>query len=320
MFGSALVALALLPLGLAAVQGAPQASAPASVPASAPISSEQLPVTEADVLKLGSDIPGRLTVPVMIGAAGPYPFTIDTGAERSVISGELARLLGLARGRSVRVTTMTGASIVATAIIPSLKVSTIATGRIEAPIFKGNDLGAPGLLGLDSLKGHVVSIDFDRQVMTVRAAGRSTRAASNDPDEIVIRAKSLFGQLVVTDASFRGQRVQVVLDTGSAVTVGNQALRRRIVNPRGGIKPLALTSVTGASLSTDYASIGEVRLGAVVFQNLPVAFADAAPFARFGLIRRPALLLGIDALREFRRVDIDFANREVRLALPVRPR
>jgi hypothetical protein len=32
------------------------------------------------------------------------------------------------------------------------------------------------------------------------------------------------------------------------------------------------------------------------------------------------LLLGMDALRQFRRVDIDFANREVRVSLPRRPR
>jgi hypothetical protein len=35
-----------------------------------------------------------------------------------------------------------------------------------------------------------------------------------------------------------------------------------------------------------------------------------------GLNDRPALLLGMDALRLFGRVRIDFANREVRLAQP----
>jgi hypothetical protein len=50
--------------------------------------------------------------------------------------------------------------------------------------------------------------------------------------------------------------------------------------------------------------------------NLPVAFADAAPFKHFGLTDKPALLLGMDALRLFRRVKIDFPNREVRFLLP----
>jgi hypothetical protein len=49
---------------------------------------------------------------------------------------------------------------------------------------------------------------------------------------------------------------------------------------------------------------------------MPVAFADVTPFARFGLSHRPALLLGMDALRSFRRVDIDFPNRQVRFLMP----
>jgi len=270
----------------------------------------------ADVLSIGSDIPGRLTVPVTIGDAGPYPFTVDTGAERTVISHELARLLGLARGRDVRVTAMTGVSKVGTVLIPSLRISSIGTGRIEAPTFRGTDLGAPGLLGLDSLKGHAVSINFDTNLMSVVRSARRQRSEGRKGDEIVIRAKSLFGQLVVTDAEFRGQRVRVVLDTGSSVSVGNLALRRKLKESGAALPQIGLISVTGATLTADYASVSDVRLGSVAFQNLPIAFADAAPFARFGLSKRPALLLGIDALRQFRRVDIDFANREVRLALP----
>lgn len=297
----------LLVIALPAAQVAAQ-DAVADAPVSEP--------TTADILTLGSDIPGRLTVPVMIGTAGPYPFTIDTGSERTVISRELARLLGLVRGRDVRVTTMTGASSVATVIIPSLGVSSIGGERIEAPTFNGSDLGAPGLLGLDALQARAVSIDFDTNQMRILPASKRTRRQLDDPDTIVIRARSLFGQLVVTDASFRGQRVRVVLDTGSAVSVGNLALKRRVSLGGRGMTPLGLMSVTGARLATEYAQIGAVTIGSVTFNNLPVAFADAAPFARFGLLKRPALLLGIDALRQFRRVDIDFANREVRLSRP----
>jgi hypothetical protein len=54
----------------------------------------------------------------------------------------------------------------------------------------------------------------------------------------------------------------------------------------------------------------------VTLQELPVAFADVPPFARFGLTDRPALMLGMDALRAFRRVEIDFPDRKLRLLLP----
>ena len=59
-----------------------------------------------------------------------------------------------------------------------------------------------------------------------------------------------------------------------------------------------------------------MRLGELSIAGLPVAIADVAPFRSFGLGNKPAILLGMDALRMFRRVYIDFPNRQVRLLLP----
>ena len=123
--------------------------------------------------------------------------------------------------------------------------------------------------------------------------------------------------MVVTDARYRGQTVRVILDTGSVVSMGNFALRKRLLRADAGRnKPIELISVTGDTLQAGYTQIGRVSLGEIAFDNLPIAFADAAPFEKFGLTDRPAILLGMDALRLFRRVDIDFVNREVRLRKP----
>ncbi|MFM9828844.1 MAG: aspartyl protease family protein [Sphingomonas sp.] len=292
--------------------------------AAAPLAAEDVPnvaqtppvLTEADVIAIGTDVPGRLTVPVRIGESGPYPFTIDTGAERTVISRELATLLNLARGPDVRVVQMAGRSDTNTAIIPRIRVNTLGGEQIEAPIFRGADLGAPGLLGLDSLKNRAVTIDFDKNEMTVRAKSRRLSSYPKEPGEIVISARSLLGQLVVTDASYRGRRVRVVLDTGTSVSIGNNKLRQ-LVNERGReVRPISVVSVAGSEVTADYLQIGRFSISSLTFENLPVAFADALPFERLGLNDGPALLLGMDALRQFRRVDIDFANREVRLSLP----
>lgn len=269
--------------------------------------------TAADVLSIGTDIPGRMTVPVTIGSSGPFPFTIDTGAERTVISRELAQLLNLQPGPGIRITAMTGTSSVGTVQINALAVSSAGRARIEAPLLEGRNLGAPGLLGIDSLQGHAVSINFDTQRMAVTSSRRARM--TGEPDDVVVRARSLHGQLVITDAYFNGTRVRVVLDTGSVVSMGNLALKAKL-GRRVAFSPISVVSVTGQALKADYARIGDVHLGGVIFQDLPVAFADAAPFQRLGLDKKPALLLGMDALRQFRRVDIDFANRELRLALP----
>ncbi|MEH3045937.1 retroviral-like aspartic protease family protein [Sphingomonas adhaesiva] len=293
------IALALM----AAAVPATAQDAPA--PAAAEPAGEDLSFLTADT---------RMTVPVQIAGAGPYDFVIDTGAQRSVISRQLARRLGLPAGRRVRLTAMAGISEVDTVIVPSLSVSTLGGLKIEAPALEAANLGAPGMLGIDTLQGHALAIDFDAERMTVVPTERR-RSRPAGPDEIVIQARDVFGQLVVTNATVAGRRVRVVLDTGTAVSLGNPALRRLLGKQRKS-EPAVFTSVLGQQLVGDYAVLREMTLGSATIRSLTVAFADAAPFRAFGLHDKPAILLGMDALRLFRRVRIDFANRELRLVMP----
>lgn len=280
---------------------------------------ELIPAAEAPVdalLALG-DLDQRLTVPVAVGARGPYNFIIDTGAERTVVSRELAGSLGLIAGAPISLTSMTGTSTVNTVVVPDLSIRSIGQlHTVIAPALGARDMGAVGLLGIDTLRNHQVSIDFERGTMAVRPSQARKRYVRRNDDEIVVTAKSLFGQLIVTDAYFGTTRIQVVLDTGSQVTMGNSALRRRVGHRAAKSSPIQLTSVTGQTGMADYTMVPDIKVGEVLFGSMPVAFADVAPFKRFGLTRRPALLLGMDALRSFRRVDIDFPNRQVRFVMP----
>ncbi|WP_447727450.1 aspartyl protease family protein [Sphingomonas koreensis] len=269
-------------------------------------------------LALGA-LADRMTVPVSINGSKPQPFVIDTGAERSVISRQFAGSLRLTPGPQVTLTTMTGSSKVPTVVIASLTVGPVRDAKaFNAPALEASHLGAHGLLGIQQLRTHMVSIDFDKNQMAVRPS----RRAGGKPtprlpftDEIVITAKSLLGQLIITEATFEGSKVTVVLDTGSQISMGNLALQRKLrrIRLKG---PITLTSVTGETLSANYHIAHRVELGGVTLQELPVAFADVPPFARFGLADRPALMLGMDALRAFRRVEIDFPDRKLRLMLP----
>ena len=82
------------------------------------------------------------------------------------------------------------------------------------------------------------------------------------------------------------------------------------------MQSISLLGVTGDVLVADYTQINEIKVAGINFNNLPVAFADAEPFKRFELIKRPALMLGMDAMKLFKRVQIDFPNRTLRLSLP----
>jgi predicted aspartyl protease len=269
----------------------------------------------ADLLGFG-DADERMTVPVTIGAGGPYHFIVDTGAQRTVISRELAGTLRLAPGPDVHLTSMSGQGMVNTFVIPAISVGALGGTRIEAPALETRNLGAPGLLGLDTLQGHMVTIDFERQQMTVTPSEVRRRAAPAATDEVIVHARSMFGQLVVTDAYYRGRRIQVIVDTGSVVSMGNLALRRMVSRSTKHMQSISLLGVTGDVLVADYTQISEIKVAGINFNNLPVAFADAEPFKRFELIKRPALMLGMDAMKLFKRVQIDFPNRTLRLSLP----
>lgn len=300
----------LTPL-LIALAAAPAATQESAAPAPAPGDA-------SGIIALGA-ISDRMTVPVSINGSVPQPFIVDTGAERSVVSRQLAGTLGLSPGPQITLTTMTGSSRVPTVVVPSLSVGPVRDRRaFNAPALEARHMGAHGLLGIAQLRTHMVSIDFEKREMAVRPS-RAEHGKSHDvpkgAEEIVITAKSRLGQLIVTEATFEGARITVVLDTGSQISMGNMALQRRLnrVTLRG---PITMTSVTGEKLTMNYHIAGRVRIGGVAMRGLPVAFADIPPFERFGLADRPALMLGMDALRAFRRVEIDFPARKVRFLLP----
>lgn len=308
--------LRLLTPFLIALAAAPAATQETAAPVGAPAAPAA--VDDATTLALG-DVSDRMTVPVSINGSMPQPFIIDTGAERSVVSRQLAGTLRLSPGPQVTLTTMTGSTKVPTVIVPSLAMGPVRDQRaFNAPALEAAHMGAHGLVGIEQLRTHMVSIDFDKQLMAVRPSRRAGGKRSAVPvgaDEIVITAKNRFGQLIVTEASFEGSKVTVVLDTGSQISIGNMALQRKMRSAR--LKgPIVMTSVTGDKMTVNYHIANRVQLGGVTLRSVPVAFADIPPFDYFGLSEEPALMLGMDALRAFRRVEIDFPDRKVRFLLP----
>jgi predicted aspartyl protease len=273
---------------------------------------EEAPEQSPDILSFNQDKDARMTVPVSVAGQGPYPFLVDTGAERTVISRELASQLKLGPGKSVTVHSMTDVSQVATAVIPHLAFSKRSMNEIHAPALDAAHLGAAGMLGVDSLKSQRVIFDFGERTMTITPARRHLRDWG--PDAIVIKGRSLYGRLVLVDAQVEGQKVLVILDTGSQVSIGNEALKRKLTEKRK-LPPttrINLLSVTGGRLSVDYTSVRRIRLGGIHINDMPIGFADVHPFRQLKLTDRPALLLGMDALRLFDRVSVDFSRRQVR--------
>lgn len=262
-----------------------------------------------------TDTAMRMTVPVTVDGRGPFQFVVDTGSDRTVVSQELATLLKLAAGEPVTMHSMTGVGRANTVNVPTLTLAGQTTRDIKAPALLQDDLGSHGLLGIDTLKGRRVVMDFGKRTLSVLRAGEKE---AFDRDIIVVTARSKFGQLVLVDADVDGTPITVIIDSGAENTVGNAPLRALLAkrNRKMQFFKTALLDVTGGRLDAEYAAVGHIRIAGIRVENAVIAFADAHPFKRYGLLNKPAMLLGMDTLRGFRRVSVDFAQRKVRFLPP----
>lgn len=275
------------------------------------------PAKPPAIVRTSVSLDDRVSIPIRIDGKGPWDFIIDTGSQRTVIASDLARRLALPPRRTVTILSMTGRSEAATVAVPRLDFAGGAVDAFEAPVLEAEHLGAAGLLGLDSLHAKRVTLNFRNNRMEI-GDSRSSHRPVVDPDTIVVEAKRRKGQLILLNSDVNGMRVAVMLDTGSNFSVGNFALRDKLIAKRRAPELLTatLTSVTGGQLVGQVARIKSVRMGRVSLTGVPVIFADAVPFAELGMQDKPALLLGISALRLFDRVAIDFGRGKVDFLMP----
>ncbi len=307
-----MIAIARTLLILTSALAAPVTAQTAPPPPAQTAPQEFEPTT---VIDAGIDRSLRMTVPVTVDGQGPYQFVVDTGADRTVVSRELADHLQLAPSGSATMHTMSGVGPIDTVRVSTLEVGGGRNDGFNAPALAREHLGANGLIGVDSLQGRRVTMDFGKGTLSVT---NSRVRETVDPDTIVVTAKTRYGQLVLVDSDIGGIPITVIIDSGAQSSVGNLALRRMLEKRRKvrDFLPAVMTDVTGATVNAEAARVESIRLGGFTLLNVGVLFTDAHPFKRFGLLNRPAMLLGMDTLRAFRRVSVDFAQRKVRFLLP----
>jgi clan AA aspartic protease (TIGR02281 family) len=271
-----------------------------------------------DVVDTDVDNSMRMTVPVMINGQGPFQFVIDTGADRTVISAELAARLTLPEAGMARLHTMSGESKVRTVKIDRVQISNNVVRNVKAAALPARYVGADGLLGIDSLKGQRIVMDFEAKTMKVVPSTEPEEKVARNTDVIVVTARTKLGQLVMVDADANGQKIWVVVDTGAQNSVGNSKLRTMLVkrNPKTEIRVVNMIDVIGRRTVADYTIVDKVRIGGIRMGNAAIAFADAHPFRIFGLGAKPSMLLGMESLRSFKRVSVDFVTRKIKFLLP----
>jgi hypothetical protein len=319
------LALALALIGSALAGGADAPAQPPKIakPRPAPPGPLTMPPLPPAVIDEALDIGGedidarkvetRLSVEVRVNKRGPYMFVVDSGADTSVVGLRIARDLQLPLGTPVTLNNMTDRNIVDRVHVEELSLGPSTIRNLQLPALREQDLGGAGMIGIDALASQRLMMDFEKRSIRIEDASKPARAL---PGDIVVTARLQRGQLILTRVKAGSISLDAVIDTGSQVTIGNSALRDKLVRRRiGKFKTVTATGVTGKTVNLQLAQVGELRLGPVILRNVPMAFADVPPFEVFGLADKPALLLGTDLLETFRRISLDFKSRKVRFQL-----
>ena len=270
------------------------------------------PATSVDVLAIRTDTHDRMTVQVRIADQGPFRFLIDTGAQNTVLSTALAGRLDLRSTKKARLIGVAGTQEVDTVLVDQIDLGQRSFYGLTAPLLPGEYIGAEGILGLDSLQGQRVQIDFRKGLIAVDDA---KALGGNRGYEIVVTARRKSGQLIMTDAVIDGVKVNVVIDTGAEYSIGNRALQTALAKKHGQ-GTVVLRSVTGQEITADLGVAGTLKINDMNFVNVVIAYADAPPFEKLGLAQRPALFLGMRDMRALNRIAIDFSTRRIYFDLP----
>ncbi len=294
-------------LGLSFMTHGALAQQPA--PAPAPVD----PPESVLILDASLDADDRLTVDVMLDGLGPFQFIVDSGADRSVLSETLANRLALAQGPNILVHGVGGSVIARTAKVAQLLVGDARLSNVNLPVLPPERVGADGLLGVDILEGRNVIMDFRKRRLEVRRS-RSPFDLVRMPREVSVIADDRFGRLTVADCRVAGARALAFIDSGGGVSIGNMALSRAIATRRrryDDVRSAQLLTASGEITVGQFRIAPSLTLGDLRMTNLPMAFANLHIFDVWGINDRPALLLGVDVLKMFSRVELDFGAGRV---------
>ncbi len=294
---AALIAAAPIPLAGQDASGLPSGQPPA-----API----------DIFTTATEQYDRLTIPVSVDGAGPFQFMIDTGAQATVLSRDLADKLGIDDRRTATLVGISSRAPTEVAQIMELGLGRRSFYIETVPLVDPANIGtADGILGIDSLQEQRVLLDFRKKTFSVADAAS---LGGDKGYDIVVRARRRLGQLIISDAMIDGVKVALIVGTGAQGSIGNLALQKKLRGRELGIAQM--TDINGAMETSAMRLARTATIGRVQVTNLQLVFVDSPTFKALGLDNRPAMVLGMNELRLFKRVAIDFKQRKVLFDLP----
>lgn len=265
---------------------------------------------------------GRATVSVFLNGEGPFNFMVDTAANASVISSDVAERLQLESLGEIGMHTL-----VAREVVPAVRVSRMESGTLDArnvTLAVGQRTamaGLDGMLGCDLLVDRKLILNF-RGTQRVRIARSSSpprgfldRRSSGIP--LVVAGERLMGSLLMIPARIGLASTVAIIDSGADGTILNPAAaeagRATLLVPGDGQIIRRVQSPTGEVTTGRAMLLPSLNFAGITISDLAVAVGDFHSFRVWGLADQPAMLIGLDVLRLFNSVHIDLQRSELSL-------
>jgi predicted aspartyl protease len=251
---------------------------------------------------------GRAVALIHINGQGPFRFIVDTGANRSALSQALAARLGLTNSGVGMVHSIDGAQLANLVNVESLSFGALRLSGGDTPVLDAPMLdGEHGLLGVDGMKGRLLHVDFEKNCVEIY------ESAAQIPMKgwLAVPAQMRFGSLLLVQGAIMGVRVNVLIDTGSDISLANQRFRdalrvvgARSIQYRNGHaftagRPIVLAQRVWTP---------RLHLGRTIVGSVNAYIGDFHIFDVWGLQDEPTVLIGMDVLARSREMAIDYQN------------
>jgi predicted aspartyl protease len=254
------------------------------------------------------DTAGRAVALISINGQGPFRFIIDTGANRSVLSQSLARHLGLATVGEGVVHSIDGAEPARLVNIDSLAFGSLTLSQGDTPVLDGPMLdGEHGLLGVDGMAGRLLHVDFTRNCVEIYESVTQMPMPGWQSVPAVMR----FGSLLMVPGDIMGVHVNVLIDTGSNISLGNQRFRDALLR----VAARSIEYHDGRAFTSGRPIVlpqsvwtPTLRLGHTSVERVNAYIGDFHIFDFWGLQDEPTLLIGTDVLAHSDEMAIDYEH------------
>jgi predicted aspartyl protease len=256
---------------------------------------------------------GRIWAPVWINGKGPFRLVLDTGANHSGVTAEVAEQLRIPLDHSAPVLLqgVTGIVLVPTIRVDSFTVGDLTLSPAILPILTDAMGAADGVLATDEFKGKRIAIDFKNDQIDIRRS-HSERAPSGF---VTIPLEHSEAGLLTFHALVGDVRIQAIIDTGGQRTIGNLAMRDALIRQNAQGSPVQIFDVTAESQAGETFPSPPIHLGPIEILGARITYGEMHIFERWDPTKEPALLIGMDVLGLLDTFIIDYRRRELQLRM-----